>query len=295
VSSPTLETNEPAPDAAPLAGVTPLAPPARRGVTGLEVARWTWAGLLILVGAASLALNLGLLGPDARRVLAAAWPAGMVVLGLGLIILGDQLLDGDPLPFRVARGRAESGDLLIRSGTADVRLGPAADTDVLLSGQMPAPKCPRVDWHDAQVTARLEPLWGLPGLSRAQWAVALAGHLPWHIWVSSSTGSLDLDLRDLAPASVRVRSVFGDTWLRLPASGGADVDIRLVFGDLTIEVPADLGVKVVLRSGALADVAHDERRFIRMGAHELGTPLYAVAQRRCMLAVWLGAGHLHLK
>jgi hypothetical protein len=113
--------------------------------------------------------------------------------------------------------------------------------------------------------------------------------------VGSSTGNLTLDLLALSLAGVRVRSLFGDVDLNLPAAGSADLDLRLVFGDLTITVPEDLGVKVVLQTGALAEVERDERRFIRLGVHEIGTPLYAVAARRCTLVVWLGTGRLRLK
>jgi hypothetical protein len=282
VSSPAIETNEPA-----ISAVKPAAQPA--------VGPRLFALALIVVGAASLAVNLGLLTPDAQRVVESIWPAGVIVIGIGLILLGDQMWSSPTAPFSVARGQAEGADLLVSAGTADLRIGSTAEPAELAAGELPLPNRPKVDQREQHTTVRLEPLWGLPSLSRAHWWAALANDLPWQINVRSSTGNLDLDLRALSPAGVRVRSLFGDVDLRLPAAGGTDLDIRLVFGDLTIDVPEDLGVKVMLQTGALADVERDERRFIWLGAHEIGTPLYAVAARRCTLSVWLGTGHLRLQ
>jgi hypothetical protein len=142
---------------------------------------------------------------------------------------------------------------------------------------------------------RLATLWGLPTLGRGRWEVALAGDLPWRLNLGSSTGNLGLNLRALAPQAVQVRSTFGDVDVTLPEAGGADLDLQLTFGDLTIHVPDGLGVKVALQTGALAEVARDERRFIQLSPHEVGTPLYAVAARRCTLVVRLGTGRLQLK
>lgn len=290
MSSPALETNEPA-----TATGQSSAEPASRSTPRPVTWRPVLALALIVVGLASLAVNLGLIGPDARRLLAAMWAAGVIVIGLGLLWLGDQVWRQETAPFSVPRGQAEGAELLVSAGTADLQIGSTSEPGPLATGELPSPKRPKVAANDQHTTVRLEPLWGLPSLSRARWSVALATDLAWQMSVSSSTGNLDLDLRALLPAGVRVRSLFGDVVLNLPAAGGSELDIRLVFGDLTIDVPEDVGVKVVLRTGALADVERDERRFIQMGAHEIGTPLYAVSARRCTLGVWLGAGHLRLK
>jgi hypothetical protein len=289
VSSPAIETNEP-PNAASQAPVDLASQSPAKAASG----RRPFALALIVVGVASLAANLGLFRADAHRLLAAIWPAGVIVIGLGVIWLGDQMWRSEAAPFSLARGQAEAGALWVSAGTADFEIGATSEPANLATGSLPLPKRPKVAVHEQHTTVRLEPLWGLPSLSRSPWCAALASDLPWQIGVSSSTGNLDLDLRELLPAGVRVRSLFGDVELKLPAAGGTDVDIRLVFGDLTIDVPDDLGVKVVLRTGALADVERDERRFIRLGATEIGTPLYAVAARRCTLDVWLGTGHLRL-
>ena len=50
-----------------------------------------------------------------------------------------------------------------------------------------------------------------------------------------------------------------------------------------------------LRLGVLADIDHDNRRFIHLAPDEVGTPLYAVAGKRCTLTVRLGTGDLHLR
>jgi len=291
VSSPTIETNEP-----DTATSQSSAEPASQGHAQPDIRRRLFAIALIVVGLASLAVNLGLIiGPEARRLVAAIWPAGVIAIGLGLILLGDQVWRSETAPFSVPRGEAESAELRVSAGTADLQIGSTAEPGLLAIGELPPPKRPKVAADDQHMTVRLEPLWGLPSLSRARWCAALANDLPWQVSVSSSAGNLDLDLRALMPTHVRVRSVLGDVVLNLPAAGGSQLDIRLVFGDLTIDVPEDLGVKVVVQTGALADVERDERRFIRLGPHEIGTPLYAVAARRCTLDVWLGTGHLYLR
>jgi hypothetical protein len=256
--------------------------------------RRLFAIALIMVGVASLAFNLGLMAPSAQRVFEWLRLVGVIIVGLGLILMGEQVWDSEMGPFSVARDQSEGADLLVSAGTADVHLSAAGGGAELVTGELPLPKQPRVEAHEQHTTVRLEPLWGLPSLDRSQWSAALANDLPWLINVRSSTGNLHLDLRALSPAGVCVYSMFGDVELNLPAAGGSDLDLRLIFGDLTVEVPDGLGVKVVLRTGALADVERDERRFIRLAPHEIGTPLYAVAARRCTLDVWLGTGHLRL-
>jgi hypothetical protein len=125
--------------------------------------------------------------------------------------------------------------------------------------------------------------------------VELAKDVTWKLDLRSSTGKLDLDLSDVSVAGARLRSTFGDVDLTLPTTGRAELDIALVFGDLSVSVPEGLGVKVKWKAGTLANVAHDERRFIRLAPNELGTPLYAVSSQRCTLTVWLGTGDLQLR
>jgi hypothetical protein len=261
--------------------------------------RRLFALALIVLGVLILAVNLGLFSDEARRLAALVWPAGVIGVGVMWLRLGDRVWREDPAPFTVARGEARDADLEVKAGTADVRLEAggevAGKTAALAHGELPVSLRPQVTLRDQHTTVRLETLWGLPTWGRGRWSAALANDLPWQLNVSASTGNLNLDLQALAPQTVSVRSTFGDVDLTLPAAGGADLDVRLSFGDLTIRVPDGLGVKVMLHAGALAEVTRDERRFIQLAPHEIGTPLYAVAAKRCTLAVWLGTGRLQLK
>jgi hypothetical protein len=285
MSRPAVETSEPAIPAAQA--------PAWR-VFGRRLLPAGVAVFFIVLGGAMLASNLGLLAPEVQRALNVAWPAGLVLAGLGLILAGDHFWAGELAGFAVEKGEVEQADLVAAAGTADLHIEAATGTGELASGELPFPKKPKVDVRDHRTTLRLEPPWGLPELGGSRWSVALACGLPWRLNLRSSTGNLDLNLADLSLAELRLSSIFGDVDLSLPAAGGADLDLGLLFGDLTLRVPEGLGVKVKLQLGALADVAHDERRFIRLPSNEIGTPLYAVASKRCALTVRLGTGSLRL-
>jgi hypothetical protein len=271
------------------------ASPAEKAPGRPAMGRPIFASALIGLGFLILAVNLGIIPPDARRLLASLWPAGVIGVGLGWIALGDQLWGAEPASFAVNRAEAQDADLWVSCGPADVQIESAALAGDLITGELPVPRQPSVAVRGQHTSVRLEPLWGLQVLGRSRWSAALATNLPWQLDLRSSTGNLDLNLRELAPTAVRVRSTFGHVTLTLPAAGGTDLDIRLGLGDLTIQVPEGLGVKVSLQAGALADVTYDERRFIRLGDREIGTPLYAVAAQRCTLAVSLVTGHFQLK
>lgn len=283
MSSPAVETPE-------LANPTDRAPGAR-----LARGRLLFASALIGLGGLVLAVNLGIVPPGTQRVLASVGMAGVMAVGLGLVALGERLWGAETVAFAVDRGEAHDADLLVRAGTADVRIDSTERVGELITGEWPAPGRPSVAVSGQHTSVRLEPLWGLSALGRSRWLVAPARDLPWRLDLRSSTGNLDLNLRELAPTAVRVRSTWGDVTLTLPAAGGTDVDIGLVLGDLTIQVPEGVGVKVLLQAGVLADVAFDERRFTRLGPNEIGTPLYAVAAQRCLVAVSMVTGHLQLK
>jgi hypothetical protein len=282
MSSPVIETP---------AAAAPATPPAEWSARGRRLAA---LGLIVL-GLIILALNLGLLPAAAAQAAAVIWPAGVIALGVGWLVLGDRIWQGAPAPFQVARGEAQDAELVVQAGLADLLVQGRSEPADLARGELPRSLRPQTTWREQHATLRLATLWGLPAVGRGRWAVALAADLPWRLDLGSSTGHLTLDLSGLTPQGVQVRSTFGDVDLTLPEAGGADLDLRLTFGDLTITVPDGLGVKVTVDSGALAEVVRDERRFIQLAPQEIGTPLYAVAVRRCTLVVRLGTGRLQLK
>ena len=253
------------------------------------------AVVFIVLGGVILASNLGLFTPEAQRVVDVIWPAAVILAGLGLILAGGQVGTSQSAPFTVERGEANEADLLVSAGMADLHIGAAGGASELLVGELPTSVRPKVVTHDGHTTVAIEPFWGLPSLGGSRWSMGLAKDPTWQLDLGSSTGKLDLDLRDVSLAGVRLRSTFGDVDLTLPTTGRAELDIGLAFGNLTVNVPEGLGVKVKLNTGALANVAHDERRFIRLAPNELGTPLYAVSSQRCTLTVWLGTGDLQLR
>lgn len=287
MSSPTAEPEEPV-------------VPAANASTQPERWRRRLAVAFIVLGGVILASNLGLLAPGVQRAVEVIWPAGIILAGLGLILAGDQYWSSNywssnSAQFTVERGEAQEVDLLVSPGMADLRVEAASRTGELLAGELPLPLRPKIVTSAGHTTAAIEPFWPVPSLPGARWSLTLAKDLTWQLDLRSSTGNLDLDLREIALAGLRLRSTFGDVDLTLPTTGRADLDLGLVFGDLAITVPEGMGVKVKLQTGALTQVAHDERRFIRLSPNELGTPLYAVSAQRCTLTVWLGTGDLHLQ
>jgi hypothetical protein len=267
-------------------------------------ARPVAAVAMVALGGALLAANLGLLAPEAARLLNWWWPLALMAAGVLLIALGAERRAASSYAFVVEQQAVESADLLAASGTADLCLeaaGPATGGPaVLAEGEWPWADGPAVERTAHDASLRLERGWSPAawrGLSEQApaWHLQLARDVAWRLNLRTATGAAELDLAELAVAALKLRSTWGDARLTLPATVSSELDLGLTFGDLALQVPAGVEVKVRLKRGLLADLARDERRFIQLAPNEWGTPLYAAAARRCTVTVWLGVGSLSLE
>lgn len=252
---------------------------------------WAWA--FVGLGAVLLAANLGLLPEPARQLVRLVWPAGVVAAGLWLI-LADRAPTGVVPAYAVERGEARAGELAAATGTADLQVQAFAGASQLVVGQFPAPRGPQVVVAEGATRVILAPRLAVPLLPGRCWAAALAKGIPWTLDLGSNLGDFTLDLRDLAVTGVKLRTTLGQVDLTLPAAGQAELDLRLALGDLIVRVPETMAVRVKVRSGSLATVRVDARRFIELAPGEWASPLFAVSADRCTLAVQLGAGELKL-
>ena len=258
--------------------------------------RWYQAAAvaLIVLGVALLLGNLGLLRPDARRVVDVAWAGVLLTIGVLLAAARGRPALLTLQSFAIERQAAERAFVAAMAGATDLQVRVLVEEGRLAAGEYGGPAAPRVDVRDgvAAVTLDARRSWVLQ--AEAGWAVGLARDIPWQLDLQSSVGDFDLDLGELAVTALRLRTTFGQVSLTLPAAGVANLDLDLGFGDLIVRVPDGMAVRLKLAAGPLSEFQHDERRFVRVGPDEWVTPLYAVATSRCTLAVRLWAGDFTL-
>jgi hypothetical protein len=249
---------------------------------------------LLVLGLAQLAANLGMLAPEAARVVGGGW--GVLALATGAALAANgRLRLYDRLPtFAVERGAVECAELRAQTHAADLQVRTFAGATQLAVGEFPSPQGPAVEAEGTRARLRLEPRLALPYVA-GPWSVALAKGVAWELDLRSALGQMDLDLRDLSVAALRVDSAVGGVDLTLPAEGAAEISLRLGLGDLVVRVPEGVEARVQLAAGALASARVDERRFIQTAPGEWSTPLYTATARRCTLSVRMGAGDMRVE
>jgi hypothetical protein len=250
------------------------------------------ATALVAAGLGLLATELGVMPADWSPAAAVAAPVAVMAAGTLLAAWGWS--KPRPLPaFAVERGHVECGELAALTGSNDLQVQAFAGSSQLAVGQFPDRRGPKVHLQGTAARLTLEPRRATP-FEGGPWSVALAKGLPWELFLRARGGHLDLNLRDLTIASLRVHSDYGNVDLTLPAQGPAEMQLKLALGDLTLAVPDGVEARLRVTAGTLATVKVDERRFIKVAAGEWMTPLYPTTAQRCSVVVDLATGDLRV-
>src|SRR5262249_26954306 len=146
------------------------------------------------------------------------WPLALVAAGALLIALGDERRPRPSFPFRVEQEALEDADLLASSGTADLRLGARSGMGELAAGERPWAGGPQVQRAGERATLWLERAWTPAAWRAASWRVDLSPRVAWRLNLRTTTGAADLDLAELTVTALRLRSVWGDARVTLPAT-----------------------------------------------------------------------------
>lgn len=228
--------------------------------------RGLWLGSLALValGIVLLLNNFLLLSGFNVNTL---WPLLLVVVGALILLRGDILPGTDARPFGITRGSVEAATLEVNAGEIDVAARALQREGRLIAGQYAFDSRPQLSVQDTHTYLRMDRA-ATPWLSFANWEVALARDLPWGLFVSTSLGQIDLDLRGLIIHRAVLASGTGDIRLVCPQEALDPITVRSTIGSIRVLTPLGGNTRIVIHGPRLFRVHVDESRYERTDSGE---------------------------
>jgi len=243
-----------------------------------------WAGLPLTVGGgAAFALGLRLVG-------GVGLGAGLILLGLNVLINGELVVGPEPKPFS-ARGSVVRGHVEARTGLCDLRLSQCGPERIAGIVYGPFGK-PGLDVVDGVAQIRLRS--GFPP-AVTRWQSDLAGNVLWDAEIESFMGDLILDLSALRFESLTARTRLGRLSVALPRRGYVQMRLRNSLGDIEVYIPPETGVNVVVRAGSLARVQVRDERLAEFAPRRYSTPDFDASPVQVELTIQSWAGDIILQ
>ncbi len=217
-----------------------------------------WPLLLMTVGLLLLLDNFLLLGP---LDITALWPLLLVMAGVVILLRGDFTPDDSTRTFGITRGSVEAALLEVSAGDIDVRVQQPAREGRLIAGYYAPNARPSLQVDDVHTHLKLERA-ATPWIAFADWDLALAPDLPWQLLISTSLGTVDLNLDGLVIEGGVVATGFGDIRVVAPVETLVPLALRSSLGNIRLETPLGTKVRVRVAKGRLFKVHVDERRYV---------------------------------
>lgn len=221
--------------------------------------RGLWLGSIALLALGIVLLLNNFLLLSGFNVLT-LWPLLLVVAGAIILLRGDILPGTDARTFGITRGSVESATLEVSAGEIDVVARALQREGRLIAGQYAFDSRPELSVQDTHTTLRMDRA-ATPWLSFANWEVALARDLPWGLFVSTSLGQIDLDLRGLIIQKAVLASGIGDIRLVCPQEALEPIILRSTIGSIRVLTPLGTNVRVMVSGPRLFRVHVDEARY----------------------------------
>jgi hypothetical protein len=278
--------------------------------------------LLIGLGAAFLAGNLGYLPPISLRAVLGLWPLVLILVGLEVlfarrqpllalalqllvIALGVALVAGQPSGLFKPNTALTSSETVARDGATALTLGVSLGAgDLTVSGGSAALVDARVtggemrvrtERRDGRVEVDIDPEHEIDLFpSGVELDVAVASDVPVDLQVEAGAGDLRVDMRGLRVTRAQVEAGAGDITVVLPTPQG-EVAVRVESGaaEITIEVPDGVEVRISVSGGAVSTDSDNAR--LRVDAGRAETSGYASASDRVTVTVEAGAASVHIR
>ena len=238
-----------------------------------------WSGLPLVVGG-SVAFAFG-----QRLIGGVGLGAGLILLGLNVLINGELVVGAEPRPFS-ARGSVVRGHVEARTGLCDLRVSQCGPERIAGIVYGPFGK-PGLDVVDGVAQIRLRSGFP-PAITR--WQSDLAGNVLWDADIESFMGDLLLDLNALRFESLAARSRLGRLSVALPRRGYARMRLLNTLGDIEVYIPPETGVNIVVRRGPLSDVLIKDERVTEFSPGHYSTPDFESASTQIELSIrsWSG-------
>lgn len=279
--------------------------------------------VLIALGAAFLAANLGYLPPISLRAIFSLWPILLIVGGIEILFarrrpfvalvlqllvigLGVALAAAQPAGLFASAGTPLSSESVSRDGATSLALGVSGGAgDFTVSGGASELVEARATGGDLRV--RTERRAGrvevdiddgdgsFPfGHGAVELAVVVASDVPAALEVSAGAGDVRVDMRSIVVTGASVEAGAGDITVVLPAPRG-DVPVRVESGaaEIVIEVPDGVEARVTVSGGAFSLDSDNGR--LRAEGGTAQTSGYASATDRVTVTVEAGAASVHIR
>jgi hypothetical protein len=214
----------------------------------------------------------------------------LAVLGLSILLGGEIIAGGAPRTYAV-RGQVVRGDLIARTGPADLAVGSGGIDRVASMRHGPLGK-PKFTVEDGVANLRMTNTL-LPNI--AEWEAKLAGNVLWDIDARSGLGTLSLDLTNLRIERVVAHSSLGRVEIKCPSRGFAQLFLSAGVGEIDLTIPVHVGARVMITHGALSDVEILNERLQAIDAKRYATPDFESASAQVEIKIEPGAGDVIIR
>jgi hypothetical protein len=203
----------------------------------------------------------------------ALWPLLLVLAGAQILLRGDLLPGGETRPFGVTRGSVESATLEINAGEIDVNASALEREGRLIAGQFAADSRPELQVNENHAHVRMERA-ATPWLSFNDWDIGMAQDLPWTLYVSTSLGQAQFDLRGLIVQEAVIATGIGDVRVVCPYEAFAPLVLRSEVGNVHVTTPVGTNARVTIEGGRLFRAHVDPNRYqeVEPGVYEAHSP-----------------------
>lgn len=294
--------------------------PRRRSIVGPLV--------LIVIGLAFLAENLGILPGSVWMALWRLWPVWLIVAGLDLLLgrrthwgswvvggvaillvagtvgyaslFPNQGSSGEPITISQPIDGASQANVTISSGVARLVVSPTSGEE-MLSGVVTPLVNERIDQsarnsgNTRYFEVRSRSYNGFnfmrPQWGPSTWDLRLSDQIPMKLTIDTGVGDARVDLTGLQLTDLAVDTGVGSTEITLPDQGKFRVEVDSGVGDLTLRVPKGLSARIRVDQG-VGKLSVDGD-FVR-SEKEYRSPNFADAQHRVEIDVDGGVGAIRI-
>jgi hypothetical protein len=219
--------------------------------------RWIGSLALIALGVILLLNNFLLIsGFNVNALL----PLILVVVGGAILLRGDIMPGKDARTFGITRGSVEAALLEVNAGEIDVMARALAREGRLIAGQFAADSRPVLTVQDTIAHLRMERA-ATPWLSFADWEIGLARDLPWGLYISTSTGQVDIDLTGVIAQRVVIATGMGDIRFVCPSEGLDSIMLRSNVGAIRVLTPPGIRARITVTGGRAFRIHADDARY----------------------------------
>lgn len=222
-------------------------------------------------------------------------PLTLVVIGGQILLRGDWLPGADFRTFGITRGSVESATLEVDSGEIDVGIQAlqGRGQERLIAGQYAANARPDLLVNNNHAHLRLERA-RTPWLSFADWELGLAQGLPWELYISTSTGLVNLDMTGLIVQKAAVYTGAGEIRLTAPSEVFDAIHLRSTLGNIHITASPQAHTRIIVQRGRLFNVHVDTARYTETAPGVYETPAVDDDTPRVEIHLSGGAGDAYL-